>query len=531
MKISVQILLEELNYNYEIYNSAPENQTYEWVRFLPERVAERDSAYIYVCRLSEALERNDRLPGECFICLRDRIPDQEESDRSLEGLIVINENLKLETLFEKLQGVCLKLERWIFRLQESAVHRKGFQDLLDIGESVIKNHICILDHTFKLLAYTKNIECVEENVVNIINRGYHTEDVIQKLEKARHFEYYRHTEEILIDKTFDVAKYYTAEKVYIYKNDFSVQVVMTCCGADLTKAQLDLFEILLPYIQIYVDEVYRSEGQNDSYTSFFQELLENKKEIDVQAIERRSVNAKIDYEGNFVTFCISFGDAENIPYHYVVKKVVDILPDARIVIFNKDIVCLNRFHKISSGQLKQCLKYLQPVLEQYCADCGVSCWFFKLHELYRSYRQAKLAITYGKMGEVKNFCEGHKTYNAISFFDSCYQKFMIGTIYDKEGYVLQNTECMKKLYVLHENDHHYNTEYMKILYHYLMNERSPSKAAEALHMHRNNVVYHINKIKELISLDLDDSQERLNLVISYYLFQYAEYENNRNGNL
>ena len=523
MHISVQTLLEELNYNYEIHCTHVEKKKYEWVKLLTDENTVREENYIYTGRLSQVLELKSRGSDQCFICLRDRLPDSRESEEALQGLIIINENVKLEELFECLQGVFLKLERWIYALQESVIHKRGMQDLLDLSETVILNHICILDPTFKLLAYTKNIECTEENVVNIISRGYHTDEVIQKLEKARHIEYYRHSEDILVDKTFDVAKFYVAEKAFIYKNDFSVQVVMTGCQSDLTQAQLELFEILLSYIQIYVDEEYRSEGQNNSYTSFLKELLENKRKIDEQAIARRAANSKLAYKGNFVTFCISFGDSENVPYHYVLKKVVDLLPESKILVFQQDIVCLNKFDRNPLEQSEKAVKLLQPVLNQYCAECGVSSPFFRLHELYRSYRQARLAIKYGKVSVGTGRRDQDEKPAGISFFEACWRNFVVGAIFEQNAFVLQNTECIKSLYRLYRNDQSYNTEYMKILYCYLQNDRSPSKAAEELHMHRNNVVYHINKITELLSVDLNVPDERLNLMIAYQLFRYGEY--------
>lgn len=55
------------------------------------------------------------------------------------------------------------------------------------------------------------------------------------------------------------------------------------------------------------------------------------------------------------------------------------------------------------------------------------------------------------------------------------------------------------------------------LYHYLLHERSLRKAAEAMYVHRNTLVYRINRISEEMRYDLDDPYTRQYILTSIVL--------------
>ena len=66
-----------------------------------------------------------------------------------------------------------------------------------------------------------------------------------------------------------------------------------------------------------------------------------------------------------------------------------------------------------------------------------------------------------------------------------------------------------------------NTNNCEVLYTYLLNERRATETANSLHMHRNNVVYRINRIEEMLGISLDDKTTRLNLTMSYLMLRYS----------
>ena len=67
---------------------------------------------------------------------------------------------------------------------------------------------------------------------------------------------------------------------------------------------------------------------------------------------------------------------------------------------------------------------------------------------------------------------------------------------------------------LHEHDSKHGTEYVKTLYTFLVNERNYVSASKALFLHKNTLRNRIEKINELIDIDLNDPLVRLRLIVT-----------------
>ncbi|MDO4337270.1 MAG: helix-turn-helix domain-containing protein [Eubacteriales bacterium] len=72
--------------------------------------------------------------------------------------------------------------------------------------------------------------------------------------------------------------------------------------------------------------------------------------------------------------------------------------------------------------------------------------------------------------------------------------------------------CNERLRKLEEYDHANGTFLQETLLAYYMNGFNSGKTAEALYIHRNSLQYRMNKIVELLGIELDDSMEYLDLI-------------------
>lgn len=60
---------------------------------------------------------------------------------------------------------------------------------------------------------------------------------------------------------------------------------------------------------------------------------------------------------------------------------------------------------------------------------------------------------------------------------------------------------------------------MQLLYVYLSCDQKPSVVGEILHLHRNTIVYRIEKLQEIIDISLENAKTRLSLFISCVLYR------------
>ena len=65
-----------------------------------------------------------------------------------------------------------------------------------------------------------------------------------------------------------------------------------------------------------------------------------------------------------------------------------------------------------------------------------------------------------------------------------------------------------------------NTQYTSSLYWYLFYSGNYTDAANQLNLHRNTLIYRINKIQELIHFDMDNINDKELFLLSYLLYPY-----------
>ena len=122
----------------------------------------------------------------------------------------------------------------------------------------------------------------------------------------------------------------------------------------------------------------------------------------------------------------------------------------------------------------------------------------------------------------------HKAYNEAS--DAIYSgikddKFIV--YYDDMGIdkIILNISDNKILYdiynkylgVIHDYDKAHNTDYENTLKIYLKNNCSIQAVSEVTYTHRNTINYRIKKIKSILNSELDDSEEKFNYMLAFYI--------------
>ena len=75
-------------------------------------------------------------------------------------------------------------------------------------------------------------------------------------------------------------------------------------------------------------------------------------------------------------------------------------------------------------------------------------------------------------------------------------------------------------YTLAEYDREHQTNLLESLEAYLRCNMSVPDAANMLSIHRNTMTYRINKIRELVDVDLDNSETAFHLLFSYHVLEY-----------
>lgn len=140
---------------------------------------------------------------------------------------------------------------------------------------------------------------------------------------------------------------------------------------------------------------------------------------------------------------------------------------------------------------------------------------------------------YGMQGRAFTMADSfYEQYQYVSIVSEFCEK-KPGQIYSGEAYALPY--LLKKLQstilpqiahpalaLLSSYDQKHHTDFYQTFYCYLKNERSLARTAAELKLHRNSLLYRIQRLKELIGDDWDDPMVRLHLLLSFALFPESQ---------
>lgn len=81
--------------------------------------------------------------------------------------------------------------------------------------------------------------------------------------------------------------------------------------------------------------------------------------------------------------------------------------------------------------------------------------------------------------------------------------------------------CHPEVVDLMRYDKKNNSDFGEFLFTFILNDCSMAQTAKELNIHRNTVLYKLNKIKELINIDLNDSMEKASILYSCQILRYV----------
>ena len=525
MNISLNIILDSIShYRYELHIGLPTELSFHRISLLPKEMGDVKPNCLYVCQLSEALRAAGQVPQIYCLCLRDRIRDELETEEKLKGMIIINENLELVTLFTMLQETFILINDWYKDMQEAVIMKKSMQDIISLSEPVIGNFISVSDSAFSLLAYTKNIPTDDPISIFLIENKFHSEETVKKFKEIGRLEVWMDSRGLITDISNTFSKYTVISKVFRFNDIYFIHVVMTTTHRKLTPGLLDLFSHMIYVLSYYIIPNWEEEkNYSHVYNTLVTDLMECKL-TDMEAVNERARIVGFKPADEYIIMILSVGNGGDFSFPgRVARDIARMFPYINPVYYNCRLLLL--LHHADIASLIED-NDMEALLNAYFHEnnifCGCSDKFENLLELPNAYQQAVLALNglnsgcqnggigWGESTEPSNIAH-FRTYYASCILDRSEQSERLW----------RNSRYGKMLIAIYESDVDKNTNNLEVLYTYLVNERRATETATQLHMHRNNVIYRISRIEKFLGLSLEDRLVRMNLTISLFMLRYS----------
>lgn len=515
MKIPLSIVMDRLAPFKPESHITDKKPSFSVVNIFPSRARALSSSHLYVGRLSEIFDADWR--GEDIYCVavRDRFRDEEESPERMKNIIVLNSNCDPLDVFTAIQRCFFQIIEWNEQMKDYIITNHSLQDILRLSEDVIGNYITISDSALGLMAYTAglSVDCPVTNA--LIENGYHNEESMALFKKHRLPEDWAKRREIYINDSRTISPYPNICKVVRYNNCYFAHVIMVCNVHEPSDGLVDLFQMMLDHLMVCFERQWNDEGSTiHVYDNLISTLVEE--ELPEDILEERAANCGLPMNANFLLLKISPQSNTSVIMQRMGQDIMSHLPEAKVTVIKDTLVALIVNRK--NGWTPETEAILEQQMERYSAQCGISNPFTSLTELNFANKQADIALKYGVKQITLPFSGNAKLSSPrLHSYEAHYPYYlMCGT--PEFARLAEATNASVALRKLEEYDRKHGSNNLELLYVYLNNDRKATETAAIMHMHRNNVIYRVNRICDIIDIDLSDSSVRFRLLLAYELF-------------
>lgn len=400
------------------------------------------------------------------------------------------------------------------KLLEALAQNRGLSYIVDMGYEMIGNPFCIIDMSGKAIATISSGKTKDDPVWNqvITPPGYLTFDTFSFYTANKFYE------KIASNKSAffwvdDYSKYpRIVGKIKIGSKHIATLVV---CEHEKPYKEGDI-ELISLLCDVFSIELQKNEFTHYSrglvYESFFEDLLKGKVK-DNRVIQERMKILNLKFEKNLFVLTIDINDftVTNSPtsFSYVQRDLEKIIKNGKTVMYYDSIVMIVSCDNQKSF-FKTDLQVLKKFLKKNNMCAGLSCCFSNIEEIREYYLQSIEALKLGTNMNKEAVFFTYEEYAVFHMADICSNVIDLKKV------------CHPSLLLLIEYDRQNNTEYTQNLYAYIINLKNIVKSSEYLHIHRNSLAYRIQKIENIMNIDLSDNNVLFYLHLSFKLLEFMK---------
>ena len=291
------------------------------------------------------------------------------------------------------------------------------------------------------------------------------------------------------------------------------------CGVTVNLIFLDCELIpLMNFLSAYFAELRRhSAMQAERVRSKFSSIVENKLEHG-ETVENLCESFPKKLKDAYCVICIQTPAREGkiMKETLMQEELEKLFPEDNIIPYDNNIVVIHSYNGFSHPP-KLPSEQLSEILKKYSARAGISNGIQKPGKLRMMYILARQALEAGKLHH-KNaavyYYDDMMLYNLVSL---AAESFL--NQYEDDDINLLGSPVLINLV---KRDLNGKKELVETLYQYFTNGRSTTRAAEAMHLHRNTIQNRISLIEDIVGKEqLSDGIFQAKFLITYYIVHYS----------
>jgi hypothetical protein len=396
----------------------------------------------------------------------------------------------------------LKEGSMLYELAHLALNGKNISSVINTAASLLGNALIFVDYSQKVLAYSTNYEIVDKLWVENIAKGHCSYEFVQKVRSNNQMREWRKqgSETQIITLPGDKQRKLVAR--ITQEGHVAGAIVMIEHHTPIARSHIRQ----LPLVgRILFDVFFRDSASSSMRGAFYSNILysllddmDNSDTIEyLNASENEFPTEMHVVVARFVT------RVENRFLKRAVSMALErIFPQGYSVLYKSYIGIL------VPSILKAQLEELEELTKLESVSIGLSWPFNNILEFKRYFNQAVISIKLAqRLGQTQSIFD----YSDFHYYD---------LLNNYTGKIPLEYYCHPALQLLRQYDRDNKSDLYNTLYTYLENGKSLVATAEKLFIHRNTLVYRINRIIQLTGLELDNVNVVHSLMDSFRIMAF-----------
>lgn len=506
IKLSLKLITEALEpYGAQLILEEDRRYSFANVQILSEPRDDLNKETLYVC-MPKVLPRMKRAMFEehCFVFFAR--PEQVQCKHLVCG-IILDPHYSMGEVVNCLIELFLRLNNFEREANELALNGSGINAVFKLAEPYFESGLLIaVDSAFNIICASKR--SVEHAQINsILQRGYYNNEDLNQMARHGYYEDERkYTRPILYDASKTICGLPWLVRSYRAEGVAFSFVGFYALSGQASAATITYFTVLTNAIEkYYTASGHLKLGMNMEQQLFDDLVSYNSK--DKEYLRDHCYRLKLPFQGPFRMGLICTQNDTPVKSSQIMNQLRGRCPvDTYGIFLHKNKVAL--ILKDWSGMDIKSLsvfddnwKDLVTILTANKARIGLSLTLKDVSEFPVGYQQANLSLKRGGDNDPNRVCCLYSDW----YLDDILKVYS-GVLPLEHVYVQKLNELL--------DEPRNNISSVKVLYYFLVCERNISLTGQKLFMHRNSVIYRVQKIKETLAMDLDDPNIRLRLLLS-----------------
>lgn len=438
---------------------------------------------LYLCR--EPIPPTEDRPEGCwFLC--------PASDRpAVPGCWYLTDPPEPEVLLDRLLTLVGRYQDWYDAMMELAMAYSPLQTLVDTSEDMLENPIIILDSSFTMVAITRSASVNDYPYFDFTGTKKPLPEFLLELEPRMPTDMYYPMDD---GDTYEIARRGGTPELSYSVNGAGGSTLLRIDSIitrspRLTQGYKDLFYDFCRFARRSLDIAHLKTAASNLSGYAVDQLLTHDDPTALTILLQPA-------EGD--SFAAGVYDTRSDRTLRMAAQIQELIPRSAFFPYHDRIafvLCVNGSDRDAAFSEYQ-YQRLQAVGDQIGAMCALSYQQPGLTCVKEQLRQAERTHRLWRQGG-----ERSSRFPRLRFYDDAALADLADAFFQAEEFTAR---LPRELAAIYAADLAHRQNNCLVLYHYLLSGRSLATASRALHMHRNTIVYRLERMQDSYGLRLDD---------------------------